>query len=58
MIAQITDTFGVELSLLSVFNDPTVRGMSAEIETLLIEKVSAMSEEEAQSLLTSSQGGN
>lgn len=58
MIAQITETFGVELSLLSVFNDPTVRGMSAEIERLLIEKVSAMSEEEAQNLLTFSQGGN
>ncbi len=58
MIAQITETFGVELSLLSVFNDPTLRGMSAEIERLIIEKVSAMSEEEAQSLLTSSQSGN
>jgi amino acid adenylation domain-containing protein len=58
MIAQITETFGVELSLLSVFNDPTVKGMSAEIERLLIEKVSAMSEEEVQSLLTSSQVGN
>ena len=58
MIAQINETFGVELSLLSVFNDPTVRGLSAEIERLLIEKVSAMSEEEAQSLLTSSQAGN
>ena len=58
MIARITETFGVELSLLSVFNDPTVKGMSAEIERLLIEKVSAMSEEEVQSLLNSSQVGN
>ncbi|MGC2172943.1 MAG: amino acid adenylation domain-containing protein [Candidatus Sulfotelmatobacter sp.] len=57
MIARISDTFGVELSLLTVFNDPTVRGMSAEIERLIIEKVSAMSEEEAQSLLASSQDG-
>jgi len=58
MIARISDTFGVELSLFSVFNDPTVRGMSAEIEKLLIEKLSAMSEEEAQRLLASSQDGD
>ena len=58
MIARISDTFGVDLSLLSVFDDPTVRGMSVEIERLLIEKVSAMSEEEAQSLLACSQDGD
>jgi amino acid adenylation domain-containing protein len=58
MIARISDTFGVEISLFTVFNDPTVRGMAEEIEQLLIEKVSAMSEEEAQGLLASSQGGD
>jgi amino acid adenylation domain-containing protein len=58
MIARISDTFGVELSLFSVFNDPTVRGMSAEIKRVLIEKLSAMSEEGAESLLASSQDGD
>jgi len=44
--------------LFSVFNDPTVRGMSAEIKRVLIEKLSAMSEEGAESLLASSQDGD
>lgn len=57
MIARISDTFGVELSLLSVFDDPTVRGMSAEIERLFLAKLESMSEEEAQRLLAA-QAGN
>jgi len=56
MIAQISDVFGVELSLLSIFNDPTVRGMSAEIERLILEKLENMSEDEAQRLLASQDG--
>ena len=51
MIARISDVFGVELSLLSVFEDPTVRGMSAEIERLFLAKLENMSEDEAQRLL-------
>jgi len=58
MIARISDTFGVELSLLNVFDDPTVRGMSAEIERRLLAKLEAMSEEEAQRMLASAQGGD
>ena len=56
MIARISDTFGVELSLLSVFDDPTVRGMSAEIERLFLAKLESMSEEEAQRLLAAQDG--
>jgi amino acid adenylation domain-containing protein len=56
MIARISDAFGVELSLLSVFDDPTVRGMSAEIERLFMEKLENMSEEEAQRLLAAQDG--
>ena len=56
MIARISDTFGVELSLLSVFDDPTVRGMSAEIERLFLAKLESMSEDEALRLLAAQEG--
>jgi amino acid adenylation domain-containing protein len=56
-IARIRETFGVELSLRSLFDDPTVRGISAEIERLILAKVEAMSEDEAQRILASVQGG-
>ncbi len=48
VIAQVRDTFGVELSLLRLFDHPTVSELSAEIERLLLVKVASMSEEEAQ----------
>jgi acyl carrier protein len=54
LIAKIQDSFGVELPLRSLFEEPTIRGMSEEIERLIYAKVSAMSEEEAQQLLASS----
>lgn len=58
MIARISDVFGIELSLLSVFEDPTVRGMSEEIERLILAKLENMSEDEAQRLLATSDGNN
>jgi hypothetical protein len=54
LIASIRETFGVELSLRSLFEAPTVRDMSAEIERLIRARIDAMSEEEAQRLLASS----
>jgi amino acid adenylation domain-containing protein len=54
LIAKIQQSFGVELSLRALFEEPTVRGMSAEIERLIYAKVSAMSESEAQQILASS----
>jgi|HubBroStandDraft_1064217.scaffolds.fasta_scaffold06081_2 amino acid adenylation domain-containing protein len=54
LVAKIQDSFGVELSLRSLFEEPTVRGMSAEVERLIYAKVSAMSEDEAQRILASS----
>jgi amino acid adenylation domain-containing protein len=51
LIARIQQTFGVELPLRSLFEQPTLRGMSAEIERLIYAKVSAMSDDEAQQIL-------
>jgi amino acid adenylation domain-containing protein len=56
-IARIRDIFGVEFPLRTLFDNPTVQGISAEIERLILAKVEAMSEEEAQRLLASRQGG-
>jgi acyl carrier protein len=51
LIASIRESFGVELSLLSLFNAPTVAELSREIENLLVAKVESMSEEDAQRML-------
>lgn len=57
MVVRIRDAFGVALSLRSLFDDPTVRGMSAEIERLILEKLESMTEDEAQRLLGASEKG-
>jgi amino acid adenylation domain-containing protein len=51
LIARIRDAFGVELSLHALFDAPTVSQLSARIEALLLAKLEAMSEEEAECLL-------
>jgi len=50
LIARVRDAFGVELSLRNLFDAPTVSKLSAQIEALLLAKLEAMSEEEAQLL--------
>jgi len=57
LIAKISNTFGVELSLRSLFDHPTVGEVSAEIERLIHAKLASMSEEEAERMLESSQEG-
>jgi amino acid adenylation domain-containing protein len=52
LIARVRNELGVELSLRSLFDAPTVERLSEQIETLLMAKVEAMSEEEAQHLLS------
>jgi amino acid adenylation domain-containing protein len=51
VIARVSDTFGVALTLRSLFSAPTVRELSAEIERLIIARVEAMGDEEVQRLL-------
>ena len=50
VIAQMRDTFDVELSLLSLFDHPTVAELSAEMERLLFAKLAVMSDDEASRL--------
>ncbi|GAC1380756.1 MAG: hypothetical protein NVS4B9_34280 [Ktedonobacteraceae bacterium] len=51
LIARIADTFGVTLSLRTLFDAPTIRLLSAEIEERIIAKIDTMSDEEVQHLL-------
>jgi amino acid adenylation domain-containing protein len=57
LIAKIRESFGVDIPLRTLFEEPTVRGMSAEIERLIYARVSAMSEDEVQRMLASSADG-
>jgi amino acid adenylation domain-containing protein len=54
IIARIHDVFDVDLPLLSLFDNPTVKELAAEIERLIYAKVDSMSEEEVQEALASS----
>ena len=51
MIARLRETFQVELPLLTLFDHPTVVDLAGEVERLMVAKLDAMSEEEAQRLL-------
>jgi len=55
LIARVKQTFDVELPLRSLFDHPTIREISAEIDTLLQVKLNTMSEEEARRILETSQ---
>ncbi len=51
LIARIAETFGVTLSLRTLFDAPTIRQLAAEIEQRLIAQIEAMSDEEVLRLL-------
>lgn len=51
VIARVADIFGVKLPLRTLFDSPTVRRLSAEIERRLIANLAMMSDEEALHLL-------
>lgn len=44
LIARISETFGVDLTLLKLFDHPTVAEMSVEIEDLILARVEGISE--------------
>jgi acyl-coenzyme A synthetase/AMP-(fatty) acid ligase/acyl carrier protein len=52
VISRVREAFGVEPSLHTLFEAPTVAHLSAEIERLLLAQVEVMSEEEAQRSLS------
>jgi amino acid adenylation domain-containing protein len=54
VIARLRDAFNVEISLLKLFDHPTVADLACEVERLLVARLDAMSEEEAQRLLAMS----
>jgi amino acid adenylation domain-containing protein len=58
VIAHVRDAFGVELSLRSLFDHPTVREMSAEIERLIFAKLEAMGGSEAARGVSSPESAN
>jgi len=51
LIARLREVFCVDLPLRSIFRAPTVAELSAEIERLLLEKLQALSEDEAARML-------
>ena len=51
VIARLRDAFNVDVPLLRLFDHPTVADLASEVERLMVEKLDAMSEEEAQRLL-------
>ena len=51
LIARLSDAFGVDVSLLGLFDHSTVSNLAAEIERLIVTKVKATNEDEVQRLL-------
>jgi amino acid adenylation domain-containing protein len=50
LLTRISQSFGVELSLFSLFDHPTLEEMSLEVEKLILAKVEAMSAEDQRAL--------
>jgi len=55
VIMQVTDSFGVDLPLRTLFEAPTIRQLSIEIEQGILDKIESMSEEEALRMLAQEQ---
>ena len=55
VISQVEATFGINLPLLSLFEAPTIRQLSIEIEQGILARIESMSEEEAVRMLAQEQ---
>jgi amino acid adenylation domain-containing protein len=51
LLVRVRDTFGVDLTLRTLFDLPTVAGLSSEIEHCLVKSLESISDEEAERLL-------
>lgn len=58
VIAQVRDSFDVELSLRSLFDHPTAQEMASEIERLILAKLADAPEVETQPVLVGQNGTN
>ena len=54
LITRISESFGINLPLLSLFDHPTVAGMSAEIERLILAKIELSEVSNSKSIIESS----
>ena len=52
LILRVQDTFDVNLTLLQLLNAPTVKQLACVIESMLVEEIKSLSEEEAERLLS------
>ena len=52
LVMRVRDTFGVDMTLRQFFESPTVERLAVLVETILIENISSMTDEEAEKQLT------
>jgi amino acid adenylation domain-containing protein len=57
LLAKISETFGVELTLLSLFDHPTLAEMSSEIEKLILQKIALQEETMPREFVPTPTGG-
>jgi amino acid adenylation domain-containing protein len=55
LVAKVSDLFGIEVPLRSIFDYPTVAGLSGEIERLILSKIEGMSPEDVKRELAQSE---